>query len=426
MKTKRNGWMAAGLAALVAVAATQALGFTRGERQTARIAADEARGRLAGAAALAGKAVTLLPVHGDEDAYFETALLDAAIQAGVNMVVANDTQDARFKRILKEIRWDEEQKRLETVDPSTIDELGRLLSTQVLLEGRLSKGRLPVPADRKGRAVGFPGADGQGRVELEVQLLAYEIATKRYVWSAILTVLEPEPPQPANPDRQGGPAPFDQGHVAEVQIPLNVGVKVVAEKGAEMEADLLETWAHGRLADLGYRPGSGEKDDLVLTLRAGCEEFDRTGNYVVYDGSVKAVLAVKAGTPRELGATSIPARGKRGLGETQAHRNLAEEMEGQLGPWLKRELDADMVDFAAVRVRLVLADPIEMAGDFKAIDRFQKAFMDLDGVRSARLESQDNAAGVLEFDVAYERSKLPTGVVNALFAAHPELLKHLK
>lgn len=437
MTKNKNGWMAAALAALVAVSAARGAepgdqaasqGVPPGERAAARVAAEAVKARMGGAEALQGKALTLLPVRGDSDGYLDSLLLDAMVQAGLTTVIPNDERDVRFKRILKEIAWDEEQTRLATVDPSTIDELGHLLSTQVLLEGRLMKNQLPAGRDRRGRPTGWAGADGQGAMEMELHLFAYEILTKRYVWTAVVTAVEPPPPGPVGQDEQANDEepPFIWSF-EEVVVPLNVKVEVTAGKGSELEADLVDTFARGRLADQGYRVASGKPEDLALSLETSCELFDQKWNqYLVYQGTLKATLAVKGGDARELGSASFAARGARGLGEAQAHRNLADDMDAQLGGWMKRTLNPEAVDIAAVRLKLALAAPIELKEDFKAIQDIQKALAGLPGVRSARLEAQDNARGTLEFLVVFERSKSPTGVWNELWATHPKLLDALK
>lgn len=420
MNTIKNGWMAAALVALAAAAAVPARAFTRGERLVAGIAAEEAKGRFAGAGALQDKAVTLLPVHGDEDGYLEARLLDAGIQGGLKMVVANDANDARFRRILEEIRWDEDQMRLETVNPDTIDELGHLLSTQVLLESRATKGRLPVHHDRFGKPAGAAGADGEGLAEMEVQLLAYEIKTKRYVWSAIVDATEP-----SGKKEEGSDEYLIQP--AETQWPLNAGVEVAAGAGADREADLLDAYARGRLADLGYRVDSGaEQDDLTLKLEPTCGLFDHTGGWWVYEGELKVSLAVHGGEGRLLGETSLASRGARGLGEVQAHRNLADDMEAQLSGWMKRTLDSGAIGFEAVALEFMLGTPTDRAWDSKTIDSLQKKLAGLDGVRSVRLAEQSEKDGRAVFRVVYERAKMPTGVWNALLAAHPDVVEQLR
>ncbi len=424
MNTIKNGWMAAALVALAAVAAVPARAFTHAERGVARTVAEEAKSRMDGAAGLGGRAVTLLPVHGDTDAYLESLLLDAGVQAGLKMVVANDTSDARFKRILREIRWDEDQKRLETVDPETIDELGHLLSTQVLLEGRLATSRRPVKKSRSGRAVGPAGEDGEGLVEMELQLFAYEIATKRYVWSANVSAAE-APEETGEPGAKRGVS--DSGPYAlEEPCPLNVGIQVTAAEGAERVADELETWLRGRLADQGYRVDTGKDDDLVLEAEVEAARYDRTGEWETWKGAMKVSAGLCGAGERLLGTANFPAKGKPGV-EIAGQRNLAYEMEAQLAPWLKRTLDPDAVPCEAIRLELELADAIEISSDYKLLEKIRTAISGMDGVRSVRLAGQDNAAGKVAYKVVYDPEAYPGGFANALFAAHPELLdKYLK
>ena len=112
------------------------------------VAAAEAQFR--SAPALDGKAITLLPVKGDSDGYCERLLIGALVNAGKTCVVSNDDKkDERFRRILKEIAWDERQTTLKSIDPRTADELGHLKSTQMLIEARLDV----VRHGRKRRAV---------------------------------------------------------------------------------------------------------------------------------------------------------------------------------------------------------------------------------------------------------------------------------
>lgn len=418
MKTTKTGWMmAAALAALVA-AAVPAWAVSFAERDVAKKAVGEAQAELAGAEILRGKAITLLPVHGDEEGYLEELLLHSMVKSGLTAVIPNDERDARFRRILKEIRWDEEQMRLETVDPETIDELGHLLSTQVLLEGRLMKSRLPVMRDRKGRPVGWAGADGAGAVEMELHLFAYEIRTKRYVWSMVAAAKE----EPAGPD--GGPeerGPSFRWFVDETAVPLNAGVKVENRGGAGRVADELETWIAGRLADLGYRLETGKDDDLTLTLEVESEVYDRTGEYETHRGELKATLEARGTESRLLGTQGFNAKGKPGEGAAGA-RNLAYDLEEQLGAWLKRTLDPDALGFAAVRMDFMLASPVETGGDYEALEAIRKAIAEMDGVRWVELAAQDNGAGMVSYKVLYDTAAYPGGLANALFAEHAELL----
>lgn len=341
--------------------------------------------------------VAILPIHGDQDAWVSGLLKIALTQAGKACVQLEG--DPMWDELGKQLVWDERSE--DILDPATVDLISRktLQSAKILLTGRVRQ-----TTNRKGRT----GA--------ELTLHATEVATSRHIWGGVF--------------RNGdGPNEGPNGPsliVTEAVVPLNAELKVTAGKGSEIEADRIETYARGRLADQGYRVNSGKAADLVLTMETACEPYDQIGNYWIFEGSLKATLAVRGGEAHELGAKGTTVRGVRGLGEAQAHRNLADEMEAELGSWLKRTLETEALDFRSARLSLSLDGPIQLAEDYKAIDDIQKALAELPGVRSARVETQNNAKGTVEFVVVYEPAQTPAGVWNALWAAHPELLEHLK
>ena len=124
--------------ALALISPVVASAFDAQEKEALRVVADVTEKGLRGAGELDGKAITILPIKGDQDGYFERLLIGAFVKAGKTCVVGNDEKgDVRFKRILGEIKWDERQTTLKSVDPATIDVLGRLKSTQMLIEGVL-------------------------------------------------------------------------------------------------------------------------------------------------------------------------------------------------------------------------------------------------------------------------------------------------
>ena len=252
-----------------------------------------------------------------------------------------------------------------------------------------------------------------GRTGAVLTLHATDVATTVHAWGGVF--------RSGAPVGQGGVVSRMQT-ISEAVVPLTAKIETKAGKGSELEAEELATWARGRLAKLGYRVDSGKEPDLTLKLETACEEYDRMGNYIVYEGTAKASLAVRGGDARVLDERSVPVRGERGLGEVQAHRNLYDEMVKQLGSWINQTLEGDILPFAEVPVAVTFAEPIETKDDFAAVDALQKALAGLDGVRSTEVSSQDNAAGRVEFRVVYDRAKIPGGVVNALWAKHPDLL----
>ena len=376
-------------------------GFDIGEKAIIRGLAAEVQGKMKSATSLAGKAITLLPVRGDKDAYMEQQLLGALVDAGLSAVVSNDEKnDARFRRILEEIRWDAVQTRLSSVDPSTIDELGKLKSTQVLMEARLSIARF---SSKSGRSTSLSA---------ELNLLAYEIETKRYVWSATAVAADGSGPAPSFAVLVG---------VSQERVPLELRTSFTpAGEAAGPVADRLDTLARGALAELGYRLDTGLPPDVVIAADVSSSQFDKTGSYLVFDGTVKAKATVAGAEARLLGESAFDVRGTRGLGAPAANRNLADAMFEQLSPWIKRTLGPDAVGFEAAAFDVNLP-PAEVAADLSPVETFRRAITSMEGVRAFSLVGQDAASGTARFRVVYEKAKFPTGFLNALFTSHPEL-----
>lgn len=380
-----------------AAAVSFAAPFGAAEKAAVREAVRDAETVMKEAAALDGKAVTVLPVHGDEEGYAERLLIGAVVSSGRTGVISNDGRDdERFRRILADIRWDAAQRRLATVDPSTIDELGRLKSTQIFLEARLDIVR--PAADAGGESAG---------ASVELNLLAYEVATKQYVWSANI-VKEPEAPPPP---------PQLPGQIASVaSVPLHAAVAAKAGEGAERVSGLLETSVRGMLAQLGYVVDGARAPDVVVSLGTTRETFDRTGGWSVFDGVLKIAVNVSGAEARLLGETSVAGRGARGLGDAQAERNLSDTLFEQASGWLRRTLRSDAVGFEAL-VFSVRTD------DAAHAERIRAAAAAMDGVRAATTEASDAANGWTTFRAVYEKAKFPGGFVAMLFSANPELLK---
>lgn len=374
--------------------------FDAGEKALLRNIAAQTQQKLKKAAALDGKAVTLLPVHGDADGYMERLLLGAVVGAGRTGVISNDEKnDARFKRILADIRWDETQRRLSSVDPATIDELGRLKSTQVLMEARLDTTRTDADA-----ATGRPAF-----TTAELNLLAYAVATKQYVWSANI-VLSDEPAPPEPPPELPGPV------VSAAVAPLHAAVVCRADEAAARASDLLDTTLRGTLASLGYVLDGAHAPDITVETDLSKTTFDKTGGWFVYAGSLKLKASVCGATARLLGETSLAARGARGLGEPQADRNLADALGEQANGWLKRVLTGDLVGFEAAVFSVRTTDPA-------AAEKIRATAAALDGARAVTTENVDAAKGFTTFRAVYEKAKFPGGFVATLFAAPPDLTR---
>ena len=298
MRVKRIICTVAMMAALVSTAA-----FDDVEKSAIRKSVASAEARLKSATALDGKAITLLPVKGDSDGYCERLVIGALVNAGKTCVVSNDEKtDERFRRILKEIAWDERQTTLKSIDPRTADELGHLKSTQILIEARLDV----VRRGRKRTAVA------------ELDLLAYAIKTKQYVWTAHISLDGAGHPWP-------NPADF------------NVMVDFKGDNDAAGLSVLVASAVRNAVAGYGFRVNAEGKHDLSLAASFSRETFDKSGGYLVFKGMAGARLASATGDGIIYEKT-FSANGARALGEDDAVRNLANALSAQMLKWLDETL----------------------------------------------------------------------------------------
>ena len=294
---------------LCVVAAAGALSasaaFDETERSAVRKAVSEVESAFRVAAALDGKAITLLPVKGDSEGFCERLVIGSLVKAGKTCVVSNDEKnDERFRRILSEIKWDEAQTTLKSIDPKTADELGHLKSTQILLEAR-------VDVFRRGR---------KRRAVAELGLIAYEVKTKQYVWSADIAV---------DSSGRAWPNPSEYN--------VKVSFSAPGDDAASL-AGLVAAKARNQVAGYGYRVDGDGAVDLELSAAFAQKVFDRSGEYVVLSGIVHAKLMSKTGDG-VLYEKTFECRGGRGLGEDAAIKNLADGISAQVAKWIADTLE---------------------------------------------------------------------------------------
>lgn len=380
----------------VALLAGFAGAFDKIEKKSVRELADRMETRLRAAHALDGLALTILPVHGDADGYFEGLLLNAAVNAGKICVIANDVKDERFARILKDIKWDEMQTRLASVDPATIDELGRLKSTQVFIEATLD-----VSKEKR-------------HAEAELSIRAYSVSTKQYIWSAHETVS----------GRQDASPWWKRIADSSVVNPALLNVKI-SSKSANSDSAAFSALLDVALTDAVAKRGftvEGKRDaDIIVTVNPVRTVFDRSGEYAVFEGTVQVVVQVVGSEQRILGDKVFSFRGKRGLGNLQADKNLAAAAAPKVIEWLGEVLKPSVVGLEAITFRLSLGCPVQEVGDLAAPEAIRRAAAALKGVRCATLEFEDDAKGLFTYRAVYEKAEFPGGFLNTLLVKHPEL-----
>lgn len=385
----KKSWLVA-LAGMVLLAAAPAPGqetAARDWREAVETALANAKAGLAESPISPLTPVAVLPVQGDEGGLVARRLRIILGESGKDVVTWRE--DPMLDTLLETIDWS--QLKMGIVDPSTIGQIGRLLSAKILL-----KGFVETTAQR-----------ARSR-DVELELYAVEVETGRQVWAGVFK--SGQAPQISVPEP-----------IVEAPMAMNVEVRVDAASGAEQEGDEIGVYARGRLAALGYRVGTRQEADLSLTLATTSALFDREGEWQVYQGTLHTTLELLGRDGHVLGEVNLSGKGVPGL-DDEGHRNLAFTLERQLGAWLDRTLDPKAAEYVAVRLEMRLADRVEVAADHGAIVDIRQAIEKLPGVRSAEVASLDAFAGRVAYKVVYKPVDVPDGIKSALMAANPELM----
>ena len=222
-------------------------------------------------------------------------------------------------------------------------------------------------------------------------------------------------------DPVGQPPTESARPVAESAVrQLNVHVATAGKDNLSRDAalsvqDLLES----RLVDEGYTVDAGYVD-IHVDLDAAVEVFDRSGNYIVYDG-VLAAEVNRTGDEKLLAGRKFTGRGDRALGEAKAMDNLVGTFAGTAGDWLISSLSPTRtgVGVEDITVQRVWYSPGRP--DYATV--FVEEVNRLDGIVSCQLVSHDRSTRTMVFRVGFFRDRFPDGLLNRL-ALIPAL--HLK
>ena len=384
--------MVLGLCALALMSSFAATAFDAREKDALRVVAKAVEDGLRGVKELDGKAITILPIKGDRDDYFGRLMIGAFVKAGKTCVVSNDEQnDARFKRILEEIKWDERQTTLKSVDPATIDALGKLKSTQMLIECVLDI----VKKDEKQTLV-------------ELNILAYAIETKQYVWSANVY------------DGTFAPVKTISSSAASLAEAAQVRVSVRDGGGeARLVADEALRAVRNALAAEGYAVDGREPADVEVVVSATRSTFDKTGSWFVYEGELRLQTRIKGGKPRFMAEKVVRGKGKRGLGEKEAELSLADKLAGEAGAWARTSFSRENLGLQVVMVTLRMDEGVKSAQELALQSAFCKAAESEKGVRSVRVVRQNDADGTFVFRVVFDEAQFSDGFLNTLMTKNP-------
>lgn len=185
--------------------------------------------------------------------------------------------------------------------------------------------------------------------------------------------------------------------------------------------------ASRNLSSRGFRLVDSDAPDVEIAFDVAQTEFNRAGDFIVYDGRVDARISMPSDQTRVVDSATFSARGERALGETAATSRLSAALVPQIDAWLTKavtteNLGVDVLSFT-VEYRHVSA-----SRKAALVNDFIQAVLDTDGVRDCRLVSEawlprGSRSGdcTAVYRVIYDMSAFPNGPLNTISLAHPDL-----
>ncbi len=234
------------------------------------------------------------------------------------------------------------------------------------------------------------------------------VAAAGAVWigaSGCQTVTTGSVDKPAATDTAGGV----EASLSEARL-LNVAV---AATGAAPVADAVRRKVESGLAEKQFNLDA-QAPDMQVNLTVSQTVFDRSGNYVILDGTADASVT-RSFDRQTVGHQTLTVRADRQLGEDVAARVLGEKLGSAAAEWVVKTAGSAVIDLAAVDVTVRRPWRPFSGSDVAA---YAKLFTDrvsaIPGVKSCRVVSQENADRTLVFRVLYFRQEIPEGVLNRI------------
>jgi len=225
-----------------------------------------------------------------------------------------------------------------------------------------------------------------------------------------VTVATPDTPAAPQtpPPVSGRNVPDTMAAEASAEAVSHFNLQITASGPGPVEA--IRQTLEGRLAEGGYKI-TPEWPDIVVHLAVRIAEFDRSGEYLRYEGTVEAGVN-RTWDQKRLGFEPISVRGKRGLGADAAMRNLTGELADATAAFVARAARPEQSGLAAQDV--TLKRPWLTSRDPEYAQRFIAEARGERGIVYCALVAQDYDTRVLTFRIAYLADAMPEGLLNRL------------
>lgn len=213
-----------------------------------------------------------------------------------------------------------------------------------------------------------------------------------------------------------GIAPMPEKFFPCTRVEESVRVRVDV-RGMEYGADLAErefsalrdTLAKRRFS-LDWTADSG-KEDVLVALRAARTVYDRFGEFEIHEGDIRATVTVPILDGRLVGDEKFEGRGERALGEAAADRSLADVLVPQVVKWVSETVTPEKIGIA-VETYSIAYDSANPEKNQDHAQEFLRRIQSMDGVLEARILSQNDWCGVVQFRFVYLPAKFPGGLIN--------------
>ena len=227
------------------------------------------------------------------------------------------------------------------------------------------------------------------------------------------------PANPASPPPVAGRnVPDTMAAEASAEAVRHFNVKLTTSGTGPTEA--IRRSVEGRLAAAGYKLNP-DAPDIAVQLAVRTAEFDRSGNYLRYEGTVETGVN-RCWDQKRLGYDTVSVRGKRGLGTDEAMRNLTGELADGTANLVMQfarpeQSGLAVLDVTIRRPWLVGRDPATLwiyDRDPEYSQRFIASVKQVRGVVYCAMVAHDYEARVMTFRVVYLADAMPEGLLNRL------------
>lgn len=212
-----------------------------------------------------------------------------------------------------------------------------------------------------------------------------------------------------------------------VERTISVAVETRAGDGAEPSfvRDVAAA-ANRNLARRGFRLAENGDSDVKVSFDVSQKEFNRAGDFIVYDGRVDGRVSLSSGDARTVDQTSFSARGERALGAAAATDKLSAAIVPQVEDWVEKTVTAENLGLA------VLAFSVDYHGvkaSRKAalVDEFVKSANATEGVHDCQLVGESWKPGrwsddyTATYRIVYDAGAFPNGPLNTISVRNPDL-----